>query len=201
MVAIALRRDGRMVWHVLAADGTGLRALSSEVDARGSASWSPDGQSIVTGGSDGGEQGLFKLPVNGGAPVRLVSGPALDPVWSPSGDLIVYAGANVFTTVPLAAVRADGTAVKLPSIIVRREGERARFLPDGRGLVYMQNETPAQNFWLLDLATMQSRQLTALSNPDAMRTFDITPDGRQIVFDRLHENSDIVLIDLPDRAR
>jgi hypothetical protein len=32
-----------------------------------------------------------------------------------------------------------------------------------------------------------------------MRTFDITPDGRQIVFDRLRENSDIVLIDLPAR--
>jgi len=27
-------------------------------------------------------------------------------------------------------------------------------------------------------------------------TFDITPDGKQIVFDRLRENSDIVLIDL-----
>jgi hypothetical protein len=30
-----------------------------------------------------------------------------------------------------------------------------------------------------------------------MRTFDITPDSKQIVFDRLRENSDIVLIDLP----
>jgi len=29
-----------------------------------------------------------------------------------------------------------------------------------------------------------------------MRTFDITPDGKQIVFDRVRENSDIVLIDL-----
>jgi hypothetical protein len=32
-----------------------------------------------------------------------------------------------------------------------------------------------------------------------MRTFDITPDGRSIVFDRLRENSDIVLIDLPGK--
>ena len=201
MVAIALRRDGRMVWHILAADGTGLRPLSRELDARGSASWSPDGQWIVTGGSDATGQGLFKLPITGDAPARLVSGPVLDPVWSPAGDLIVYAGANVFTTVPLAAVRPDGTPVTLPQIIFRREGERARFLPDGRGLVYMQNDTPAQDFWLLDLTTMQSRQLTRLNSPDAMRTFDVTPDGKQIVFDRLHENSDIVLIDLPDRAR
>jgi hypothetical protein len=32
-----------------------------------------------------------------------------------------------------------------------------------------------------------------------MRTFDITADGIQIVFDRLRENSDIVLIDLPKK--
>jgi hypothetical protein len=30
-----------------------------------------------------------------------------------------------------------------------------------------------------------------------MRTFDITSDGKQIVFDRMRENSDVVLIDLP----
>jgi hypothetical protein len=29
-----------------------------------------------------------------------------------------------------------------------------------------------------------------------MRTFDVTPDGKRIVFDREKENSDIVLIDL-----
>ena len=197
MAAIALRRDNQVQWHVIAADGTGLRAVGTEVDARGSASWSPDGQWLVTGGSDRSGQGLYKIPVNGGEPVRLVSGPALDPVWSPKGDMIVYGGANVFTSVPLAAVRADGTTVKLPGISVRREGERVRFLPDGSGFVYMQNETLAQDFWLFDLATQQSRQLTRLGNADAMRTFDITSDGKQIVFDRQHDNSDIVLIDLP----
>ena len=29
-----------------------------------------------------------------------------------------------------------------------------------------------------------------------MRTFDITPDGKHIVFERARENSDVVLIDL-----
>jgi hypothetical protein len=30
-----------------------------------------------------------------------------------------------------------------------------------------------------------------------LRTFDITPDGKEIVFDRSKQNSNIVLIDLP----
>jgi hypothetical protein len=32
-------------------------------------------------------------------------------------------------------------------------------------------------------------------NKGVMRTFDVTPDGKAIVFDRLRENGDIVLID------
>jgi hypothetical protein len=47
------------------------------------------------------------------------------------------------------------------------------------------------------MSTQKTRQLTRLSNPATMSTFDISPDGKQIVFDRLRENSDIVLIDLP----
>jgi tricorn protease-like protein len=56
--------------------------------------------------------------------------------------------------------------------------------------------TVGQDFWLLDLSTMRSRRLTRLSDPAAMRTFDITPDGKRIVFDRLRENADILIIDL-----
>lgn len=59
----------------------------------------------------------------------------------------------------------------------------------------MQGELRAQNFWRLDLTIMSARQLTRLTHRDTMRTFDVTADGKQIVFDRLRDNSDIVLID------
>jgi Tol biopolymer transport system component len=65
----------------------------------------------------------------------------------------------------------------------------------------MQGFGLSQNFWLLDLATKGRRQVTKLNQRDAMRGFDISPDGKQIVFDRSRDNSDIVLIDLPSRAR
>ena len=128
--------------------------------------------------------------------------PSLDPVWSPRGDLIVYCGTQLFTRTPLLAVRPDGTPEKLPEITLQREGERARFLPDGSGLVYMLGSTlTEQDFWLLDLSTMRSRRLTRLSNAAVMRAFDITPDGRRIVFDRSREMSNIVLIDLATKPR
>jgi hypothetical protein len=61
----------------------------------------------------------------------------------------------------------------------------------------MQGLLASQDFWLLDLASMKSRQLTRLQNLAAMRTFDVTGDGKEIVFDRLRENSQVVMIDLP----
>jgi Tol biopolymer transport system component len=196
-VAFALRRGDKWQLHVISADGTGLRPLSAEVDIRGTASWSPDEKWIVAAGRDQAGEGLFKLPLDGGPPERLATGPFLDPVWSPRGDLIVYGGTQVFTLMPLLAVRPDGTAVDLPEINVRREGERARFLPDGSGLVYMLGETiEGHDFWLLDLAAMRSRRLTRLDSSATMRTFDITPDGRSIIFDRSRQNSDVLLIEL-----
>ena len=60
----------------------------------------------------------------------------------------------------------------------------------------MQGDGPSQDFWLLDLRTRESRLLTRLASNGSMRTFDVSPDGKQIVFDRLRDNSDIVLIDL-----
>jgi Tol biopolymer transport system component len=196
-VAIVLQRSGKRQLHVLSSDGAELQPIAEGIDVQGTSCWSPDDRWIVTGGSDVAGPGLFKVPLDGGSPVRLVGGQALNPVWSPDGSLIVYAGTNVRTFAPLLAVRADGTSVKLPEITVRRSGERVRFLPDGKSLIYMQGLLVSQDFWLLDLASMKSRPLTRLQNRATMRTFDITSDGKQIVFDRLRENSHVVMIDLP----
>ncbi len=134
---------------------------------------------------------------------KIVEGQALNPVWSPAGGLIVYVGPQVeggFAAV--LGVRPDGTPVELPSLEVMVRGQRMRFLPDGRGLVHLNSATNFhQNFWLLDLATMQDRQLTQLDDAGTIHTFDIAPDGGSIVFDRLRDHSDIVLIDLAGKLR
>ena len=196
-VAVILRRDGKRRLHVLSADGGDLQSLAETIDIQKSACWSPDGKWIVAGGIDDRGPGLFKIPLDRGAPVRVIAGTASDPVWSPSGDLIVYTGANVSVDAPLLAIRPDGTPVDLPPIRLRVEGKRYRFVPDGLALVYAQGPFPAQDFWLLDLKTKRSRQLTRLTNNSAAtQSFDVTADGTRIVFDRVRENADIVLIDL-----
>jgi len=195
-VAIVLRRNGRLRLHVLPAEGGTILAVGEDLDVRGAASWSPDGKWLVAGGNQSGTTGLFKIPIDGGASVTLVSGAASNPVWSPDGTWIAYAGQNVSALAPLLGVRPDGSPFPLPEIKVRRDGERVRFTRDGKSLVYMQGVLRAQDFWMLDVGSQKTRPLTTLKQRDAMRTFDIAADGKTIVFDRLRDNADIVLIEL-----
>src|SRR5687767_8778594 len=118
-LAVILRRERKRRLHVLSADGGDLQSLAEPIDIDGSVCWSPDGQWIVAGGIDDRGPGLFKIPLDHSAPVRLIAAAGRDPVWSPSGDLIVFTGANVSVDAPLLAIRADGTKVELPAIRVR----------------------------------------------------------------------------------
>jgi Tol biopolymer transport system component/tRNA A-37 threonylcarbamoyl transferase component Bud32 len=199
-VAIIVRQEGKRRLLIMSADGTNARTLASSITietsgGHGSADWSPDGSWIVIAGTDVQGSGLFKIPVDGGAPVRLVSGQVLNPVWSPDGALIVYGGPSVGGQVSLLGVRPDGSRVELPDVRTGL-GAAHRFLPNGTGLVYSPR-SQSRDFWLLDLNTKKTQPLTHLSDHGVLSAFDITSDGKEIVFDRSRENSDIVLIDLP----
>jgi dipeptidyl aminopeptidase/acylaminoacyl peptidase len=67
-LAVVLRRDGKRRLRVLSADGGDLQSLAEPIDIDGSACWSPDGKWIVAGGIDDRGPGLFKIPLDHGAP-------------------------------------------------------------------------------------------------------------------------------------
>jgi Tol biopolymer transport system component len=139
---------------------------------------------------------LFKIRLRDGQTEDIVQVEAMNPVWSPDGRMIVYAGAQIGPLMHLRAVAPDGSEIDgFPMIKVPAFGERARFLPDGSGLVYVRGLDPDYDFHLLDLESRRSRQLTKLAHSSTIRTFDMTPDGKTIVFDRRRDNSDIVLIE------
>ena len=218
-VAVVVKEAGRRHLAVMNQDGQGSQTLAAAIDIQGAPDWSPDGRLIAAAGRDAGGTGLFAIPVDGGAPRRLASGPstdpdwlATDPAWSPNGDFLVYSGqfsggtASVRSAgAPLLAVRLDGSQHDLPLAVGPTAARAAlrvspggyRFL-DQTHLVFRRNPE-APDFWLFDLVTGEQRQLTKLTNKGSLRGFDITPDGKHIVFDRTLQNSDIVLIDRPKK--
>jgi Tol biopolymer transport system component len=139
---------------------------------------------------------VFKVPVNGGTPVRLVDAVSSNPVWSPDGKFILYSGTPRGRSVPVAAVTPDGAPYPLPPLVVDRVGDGYRFVPGTTQLIVRQGGFRQQDFWLFDVATGQRRQLTRLRAGESLPRFDVSPDGKRILFERVRENSDVVLIEL-----
>jgi Tol biopolymer transport system component len=198
-ICFVLREGKQARLHMMAPDGTGARSITESLDVRDAPSWSPDGKWIAVVASDGEEQPLFKIAVDGGAPVRLVGGVNFNPVWSPDGRFIAYSEHHGGPTYQLKGVTPERQSFRLPEVTVQAGGNRYRFLPNGKALAMMRGYIRHQDFWLLDLATGQLRQLTNLRPGFDIKSFDVSRDGKQLLFDRYRENSDVVLIDLPLR--
>jgi Tol biopolymer transport system component len=201
-LAFLVQRRGLTALYVTNADGSGVRRVAEELDVRGAPAWSPDGQWLAVAANRGGEPQLFKIPIGGGTPVLLAKEYSTDPIWAPSGQFLVYSGADVGTTFSVKAVNADATPRQLPNLILTRGARRLAFL-GGPGeedeLVILKGDLSHKEFWLVNLKTGRERQLTNLGRDFAIGDFDVSADGREIIFDRAREESDIVLFDLPDR--
>ena len=198
-LAFLVQRRGLTQLYVMNADGSGARRIAEELDVRGAPAWSPDGQWLAVAANRDGEPQLFKIPVGGGTPILLVKEYSIDPIWSPSGQFLVYSGADVGTTFSVKAVNADGAPRPLPNLILTRGARRLAFLGGEDALVIMKGDISHKEFWVVDLKTGRERQLTNLGREFAIGDFDVSADGREIIFDRAREESDIVLFDLPDR--
>jgi Tol biopolymer transport system component len=180
-------------------EGTSSRAIAESLDVRGAASWSPDGKWIAIAAKEGEGVRVLKIPIDGGPAIRLVDSMSFSPVWSPDGRFIVYSGTPRARSVPLKAVTPDGEPYPLAPLSVDRVGDSYRFLPNGKGLVVKLGGFRHQDLWLFDVATGHRRPLTALRPGESLQRFDVSPDGKQILLERVRENSDIVLMELPPR--
>jgi Tol biopolymer transport system component len=163
----------------------------------GDPTWAPDGQSITTVADDLGIPHLFRVPVDGGSPALFVWEYSLDPAWAPDGRFVVYSGPDIGTAFSVKAATAEAAAHPLPTLTLTRGARHLAFLPGGRALVFLRGEIQHKNLWLVDLKTGAERQLTSVPLDFDIRDFDISPDGREVVLERVQERSEVVLLDLP----
>jgi Tol biopolymer transport system component len=100
-VAFSVEQGGRTALYVMDADGTNVRVVTDAFALRGTPAWTTDGKSLTSAVIVNGTPQLFRISLDGTS-VPLVQDYAVDPVWSPRGDFVVYSGPDIGTKYCLA---------------------------------------------------------------------------------------------------
>jgi Tol biopolymer transport system component len=195
-VAFSVRQHNQKRLYIMQSDGANARVVADSLDLQGNLEWSPGGQSITTAITDHGTPHLFRVPIDGRTPNPFLRDYSIDPTWSPDGRFVVYSGPDIGSTFSLKAVTAESAPHLLPALTLTRGARHVAFLPDGRSLVLLRGEIQHKNLWLIDLETGTERQLTHLAPEYDIQDFDVSPDGREVVIERVQERSNLVLLDL-----
>jgi len=198
-IAFSVREDRKTMLYVMKADGTQARILTGSLELEGSAVWSSDGKAIIATAFDRGVPHLYRIFLDGRAPAVFVSEYSVNPAAAPDGGLVVYSGPDIGANFLLKAVTSQAAPHPVPPLTLTRGARHVAFLAGGQTLVVLRGEIQHKDLWLVELSTGAQRQLTNFPPDFNILDFDISPDGRDLVVERVQEHSDVVLMDLPRR--
>jgi Tol biopolymer transport system component/tRNA A-37 threonylcarbamoyl transferase component Bud32 len=203
-IAFSTEDRGKTRLMVINLDGSGLRTVTETLELRGAPVWSPDGRWIVTAVNQGESPRLFRISIETGEAARIVDDYALDPVWAPQGDFLVYSGMDPGTAFPVKAITPAGQPYSIPKLSLSRGGalgvtqvgaRRMRFLPGQTALIVLRGDIQDRNLWARDLTSESWRQVTNFGRDVVIGDFDVSAEGTAVVLERVEEHSDIVVID------
>jgi Tol biopolymer transport system component len=196
-IAFSVYQQGKTTLYVMQIDGTHARVLTNALELQGAPAWAPDGQSITSAVMDHGVPRLFSMPLDGRSPAPFVQEYSVDPTWAPDGRFVIYSGPDIGTTFSVKAITAEAAPHPLPALTLTRGARHLAFLHGGHAIVALRGELQHKDLWLIDLDTGAERRLTNLPPEFNIQDFDISPDGHEVVLERVQEHSDIELLDLP----
>jgi serine/threonine protein kinase/Tol biopolymer transport system component len=201
-ICFSYRKGGRTGLYLMDAEGQGIGPLATTLEVRGAASWSPDNDwvAVAANANDGRGTRIFKVPVSGGKAIPLSDALSYDPLWSPDGAFILYSERPIRNRTPLKAVTPNREPWPLRPIELSGNPRVSyRFLPKRSDVIVTLEVVvgQTQEFHWVGLETKAtSRKLATLEEGSRVRNLDVSPDGKQIVFDRVVNNSDIVWMNL-----
>jgi Tol biopolymer transport system component len=178
--------DGKLVWSsnrsgnfeiwMAERDGGSPRQISHDgTDAENPAAY-PGGW-VVYASSQAAHPGLWKMRADGSEATLLVPGNVAQPDISHDGQYVLYhivsGGGSAIHVMRLS----DNSPAELEQL-----GHRARFAPDGRSILYIDNTT--ETIMRKDFpspANASAKVVVPASADMRIETFHISPDGRRLV--------------------
>lgn len=198
----AVTSDGRYVVYVWSSsarrvniwrinrDGTNAVQLTTEGGILPAVS--ADGQWVYYTNPNYGYEGVWRVPMAGGTPDRIVQAIAYNAAISPDGKLLAYSHEEPQTRRRQIVILpvAGGAPVKVFDNTSVGYGN-LRWTPDGRALVFI--NVKSADVELFPLAGGPSRKLIQ-HDAEVLFAFDLSPDGKRIAYTKGTLTSTLVLI-------
>ncbi|MGH9505212.1 MAG: protein kinase domain-containing protein [Terriglobales bacterium] len=185
-------RNGKLeLWRV-DADGSNGKKVADEDPEAGDSQCSPDGKWIFYAG----KEKIFRMPVEGGEPVALVSVPGAGNSLrvSPDGSELAFAyqdGSPVPAPKIAMVATAGGPRQVISQVPLGTHG--LAWSPSGKALQYGLLRNGASNIWEQPVSGGQPRQITNFTS-DRIPSFAVSRDGKQLLLIRGNITSDVILI-------
>lgn len=161
---------------------------------------SPDSKWLIYNTSDDAGSFLWKLPIDGGEPVRLIEHEATSSAISPDGTLLAYfyrnrdSNSDGIAVIPIEGGQPIRTYKVSESLFVWNPflSPRLCWIGEGRVIAYLdENGT----IWSLPIDGGLPKQLASFkSGRLQIRSYDLSRDGKNIVYTRSSGVSDVVLL-------
>jgi eukaryotic-like serine/threonine-protein kinase len=206
LIAFVSDRGGqRSIWTV-GLDGGAPRKLTN-AGVIGGLSWSPNGDRLVFSAADGDWLGLWTVSLANGEIRRLLipgSGPAAEPAWCPTRDVIAYMSASPVGVVVTTIMFIDSLGQPKYASVSAASSIAGSFAngmlawgPDGRKLAAVsQPQGLPSSIWIVEPDSPNPyRRLIELPLGPRIRGLTWTPDGSAVIIGKQDMSSDIVLMD------
>jgi hypothetical protein len=175
--------DGQNVRQVVESSDCAFAAASANQD------W------VVYTSRAGGIFRLWKVPLKGGAAVRLTDVDSISPAISRDGKLVAYFISEKGKPLKLGIISIDGGAplrtLELPVTTNSEPG--IAWNKTGNGILFVNTLGTTSNIWTQPLDGAKPTALTALREFQ-IAAFALNPEGNRLAIARGSRNRDIVLI-------
>jgi Tol biopolymer transport system component len=189
-------RGGRKLWRI-DADGSNPKQLTDGTSVEDNPAFSTDSQWVFFNTNRSGALELWKVSINGGAPVKVSDMFAVYPDVSRDGKSIVcfHPDEQNHNALQLVILSVDGgqpvKTINLP--LTTAPIVAPKWLGDGRSIAFVNRLNNIPNIWSQPIDGSPAKPVT---NFKSLWIYDYTPapDGRQVALARGDQYQDIVLI-------